>query len=510
MKHLTADPRVDIVPEGFRQGIAKALRKDPEFRYRNVPEMVADLPWPEIAANSQKIISQHAIGPMFIGSPNRNSAHLANQHLDHSGNVEAKPVVAPTEDPRKKLPPVIISGNEIEVIPDIVFGPLTDNSHYQARPTSHVNRDSIRNVKSVPENHIAPAAQTAQPVRIIDNGVVAASPATASAAKPVPGSEPIAKAVHFGLSNLTQWWNHANFSTPVKIILLIIAGLVVVQNSQWLLPLVLSLGLVYLLYYLGRVWFTNPSEQPQTPSLRAIERQKTLQVRQWLAERPSGDRVTELVGSLLVGAFACIVLNLLGFAFGAGLLGAGVLEQGLDTSVMLWANYTWLTLNSIVGCWALLAISKNWESREGNSWLRRAAMISMGLLIGAIAFFSANSFEINLEELAIQDFQARESNQFVIRGLPIFPAYLIFFAGLFGILRWWRQTDPVRKTRLSLLNVALCLIWATVFSHLLNVPLTSSCMLAVVISVSVQLASPWLHPTNRDEVCHENPTNLPA
>jgi hypothetical protein len=282
-------------------------------------------------------------------------------------------------------------------------------------------------------------------------------------------------------------------------VLLIVAGLVVIKNSQWLLPLTLGLALVYLLYYLGRTFLTDTSDhKPKPLSPREIQRQKTGQIRQWLAVRPSADRITELVGSLLVGAFACIVLNLLGFAIVGGIL---------DSSVENWANYAWLTLNSIVGCWALLACSKIWESREGNGWLRRSLMVAIGLAIGAIAFFSAGSFNIDLTQWAVDDFQALNTDSFVFRGVPVLPAYLIFFAGLFGILRWWRQTDPVRKTRLSILNVSLCLIWATVFSHLLNVPLTGSCVLAVVISVSVQLASPWLHPINRDEICSEQPTN---
>lgn len=514
MKHLTADPDVQIVPEGFRAVIAKSLRKDPELRYKSVPEMVADLPWPEIAANSQKIISQHAVGPMVLGSHSPRSAK--EQAADHPGvSRSAGSSPSPSASANLgKLPPVIISGDEIEMVPDIVFGRLTDNSHYQRGSVNQIDQVPVRHVNSSPNDHVAPRRnRISEPIRIVDNEAVAAmAPATRVAASPamqsIAGDEPIAKAVHFGFSNVTQWWNHANFSTPIKIILLIVAGLVVVQNSQWLLPLTLGLGLVYLLYYLGRMWFTKSPEQTKAPTLREIHRQQTTHVRRWLGARPSADRVTELVGSLLVGAFACIVLNLLGFAIGAGLFGAGVFGGGdLDSSVENWANYAWLTLNSIVGCWALLAFSKTWESKEGNSWLRRAAMMGVGLVIGAIAFYSAGSFEIDLTELALADFQSRDSNQFVIRGLPIFPAYLIFFAGLFGILRWWRQMDPMRKTRLSILNVTLCLIWATVFSHLLNVPLTSSCVLAVVMSVSVQLASPWLHPDNRKVICAERPTN---
>ena len=130
-------------------------------------------------------------------------------------------------------------------------------------------------------------------------------------------------------------------------------------------------------------------------------------------------------------------------------------------------------------------------------------MIAIGLGVGAFAFFSASSFSLNLEDMAASDFLARDTQRFVLTQMPALPAYLIFFAAMFGILRWWRQTDPVRRTRLSILSVVFCLIWAAVFSHLLNVPLTGNCILAVVISVSTQLASPWLHPDYREEICND-------
>ena len=130
-------------------------------------------------------------------------------------------------------------------------------------------------------------------------------------------------------------------------------------------------------------------------------------------------------------------------------------------------------------------------------------MVGIGLAVGAFAFFSAGTFGVDLTKMALADLQSHTANQFLLLGIPVFPAYLIYFAGLFGILRWWKQTDPVRKTRLSMLNVTLCLIWAIIFSHLLNVPLTVNCIFAVVVSIAVQLASPWLHPKDCDEICDE-------
>ncbi len=46
MKHLTAQPRLEDVPEPFRQVVARALAKDPQDRFATVEEMLAQLPPP--------------------------------------------------------------------------------------------------------------------------------------------------------------------------------------------------------------------------------------------------------------------------------------------------------------------------------------------------------------------------------------------------------------------------------------------------------------------------------
>ena len=189
-----------------------------------------------------------------------------------------------------------------------------------------------------------------------------------------------------------------------------------------------------------------------------------------------------------------MVFNLLGLAVGGSLL---------NMTIESWALYAWLCTTSIAACWALLFVGKLWERRDGEQVMRRLSLSAIGLLIGALAFFTAGTFGIDLSDAARFNFSSETTSQFVIPGVPMLPAYLIFFAGLFGILRWWRQSDPTRSTRLSMISVSLCLIWATVFSHLLEVPMTPNCILAVVISVSLQLAAPWLDPQQRLEICAE-------
>lgn len=507
MKHLTTDPDVNVVPEGFRQVIAKALRKDPELRFRNVPEMVAELPWPELAQHSQDIISKHKVGPMGFGPGGRSQTRFVDPAPSSDARVGATNTdtdardlpnsVSPstqTPDREVRLPPVIISGNEVRVVPDIVFGALKDSSQYppsSSAVTSDSNPESRTRVLESRAN-----ASTSDPIQIVKRNFVAPADAATVAGAARVEEEPIARAVQSGFGSLVQKWNEANVSTPVKIGLLIIAGMVVIKNSQWLIPLALGLGLIYLVYYVGRAWHAKPTSDSNQLSPRQVQLQKYAALRTWIASRPTLDRVAELVGSMLVAALACIVLNLLGLALGGGIL---------DSSVEAWANYAWLTLTSVIACWALLGLSKSWEHRVGDVWLRRLAMIGLGLTIGAVAFYSATAFSIDLDRMAVEDLQSHPANQFLQLGVPVFPAYLIYFAGLFGILRWWRQADPIRKTRLSVLNVTLSLIWAIIFSHLLNVPLTANCILAVVVSIAVQVAAPWIHPSECDEICSELP-----
>jgi hypothetical protein len=87
-------------------------------------------------------------------------------------------------------------------------------------------------------------------------------------------------------------------------------------------------------------------------------------------------------------------------------------------------------------------------------------------------------------------------------GSPLFGAYLIYFAGLFAVLRWWRQMDPLRKARLSIWTTAVCLLWAWVMHSLCRFPQPWGFILAATMSVAVQLAAPWISPGERVALAH--------
>lgn len=441
MKHLTAEPDVSVVPSRFRKVISKSLRKDPEDRYCNITEMALDLPWPDVASRSGSIVSQHSIGSIF--NPASTQANRA-----------------PSTELIDKLPTAII-----------------DNLRRVGA------KETIFSVSNKLDSKTATAIESNLSGNEIDKS---------------QEDEPIAAVLHEGLARLNLWWETANFSTSVKMVMLIITGIVLIQNSQWLLPLMLSTGGLYFGYYLLRysiakklgqssLWLTHTRQVEEIPVLR-----------QWLLDRPLLDRLTELIGSILIAAFSCAVLNLFGFAVVTGVIDGGP----WDSSIENWANYTWLTLVSVVGCWVVLLANKRWDWRAGKSRWRHLEMIVLGMALGVAAFFTAGWFHIDLTSLTLETSRPFANGLDWMSGVGPLAAYMLFFACFFGGVRWWRQCDPIRKTRLSIAAILICMIWAVSLSYLLPVPFTAVCIWAVVISFSVQLSEPWLAPRKRMEICN--------
>jgi hypothetical protein len=53
-------------------------------------------------------------------------------------------------------------------------------------------------------------------------------------------------------------------------------------------------------------------------------------------------------------------------------------------------------------------------------------------------------------------------------------------------------------------DVGVSVICAAALSQLLGLPLMNCCIIAGVISVSVQLAAPWINNSRRELVCNDS------
>ena len=82
-------------------------------------------------------------------------------------------------------------------------------------------------------------------------------------------------------------------------------------------------------------------------------------------------------------------------------------------------------------------------------------------------------------------------------GTPKLAGYLIFFAALFALRRWWWHTDNYRPKRFRISSVLLTVLVAWLVSSIWAFPQLWAMTWAAVISSTVQLASAWTPPEQR-------------
>jgi len=281
--------------------------------------------------------------------------------------------------------------------------------------------------------------------------------------------------------------------------LLIVAVVLVLHFNPLLIPLGIVLGVGYLGYLgvrklTGGLWRRDPPTQLERPRNVAADSAALLSaVRMRLKQKPFRQCAAEWTGSLLSAAFVSAVLTL------TVLLLQGSVLDGSNTG---WAVWAWLASVSTLGSWILLTMAKFWEADVGEHFRRRFAMLGAGLAIGAVACALGHWLMLDMPDRDHWTAHAFRQAAWLPAlhrndGSPLFGAYLIYFAGLFAVLRWWRQMDPLRKARLSIWTTAVCLLWAWVMHSLCRFPQPWGFILAATMSVAVQLAAPWISPGQR-------------
>ena len=458
MKHLTMDPDLSRLPQEYHRVIGKSLRKDPQKRYSSIAEMVRDLPWPEIAASANHIVDRHVVGTMdFIAStplkPKSTAGYSAQTAQHYSDAADAADRVP--AKPKAQLPPTILQGG---------FG--ADNQQVVKADDPSQTTANLA-VSNLAEGELASVEGN-------------------------DAHEPMAFAVKSGLTDLNRWWNQANVSTPVRLGAIIVAGIVVIQNSTWLLAVLLALTTVYLLYYAARRYVLSPASYNASAASKAEKRSRFQAIRSKLLSRPAMDQLAELTGSLLIGAFSAIVMNF--FLLAVELKTVHGQGAGSVGSLLGWSIFTWQTVLSVLAVWLVLGVTKQWTWKRRELWKRVLTLGFAGAAVGALAFYTASTFEIDLSRIAAADFAAKQTESLVYSGIAKLPGFVLCFAALFLLTQLGRYTDPLRRTRMSVMNVILSCIVGIVGSQLMNLPLTAVVSFAIVISISIQLASPWLHP----------------
>jgi hypothetical protein len=317
------------------------------------------------------------------------------------------------------------------------------------------------------------------------------------------GEEPILSAVRQFCVRTIDAWNQWNLNTPTKIVILAV-GLIValaVVGSVW--PMVIALLAIYGGYWIvrsivlsgqplpapARVVPPLPAATPAMvrPAVATVQRQHRFRRRENPADalvlKPVRERVTELFGSLLGSAMVVVILCLVMVILNSFRGMAPQPEQ-----------FAWLSVVSALGAWAILIPSKFWEGVQGDSMLRRFMLMVVGMGVGGLSYAAAQALLVDLpfDPKFTTGAHVELPRSFYRDGTPLLLAHVACFGTLFLAVRWWRQADPLRSTRMSLwaavFSVAVAWLTAAVWLY----PQPWLPMVACTMSVAVQLSSPFV------------------
>jgi hypothetical protein len=441
--------------------VERALKKDPEKRYKNVSEMVALLDASKINVSMKTPATGLEIPIPAVPQPSRLAGNGSPERV-----VEAKVTIV-------KEAPHYIGDDELEMS----FGPVKKDP----------KKSQVPPVRRGPNNR-GPGYVPAVPVQA--PGYVPGSYRTLPAVPRV--EEPIASAFKRGMASFGQWWNSGG--TPLKILLIVGFVVALIFAWPWVIPAAVVLAMTYVVY-LG-IWLVVQAMRGGAAgeSFPIEGRYVTWeqQYRSVLRMKTIGDRVGELAGSMLASAAIAAVLTVVMSAIGGG--------EWVGNSANKIAGPAWLWLVTTLGSWTLLTAGKFWEHSTGEQVKRRFVLLVLGLAFGAAAFLSDRFLMVNLlgnGSMQIDSDNPISRNMVDSSGAPYLSCFVAFFGGLFVLMGWWKQTDPLRSSRLRIAPIVLSVLAAWIFSLIFRFPLPWGLLMAGAISTTVQLASPWLKPQDR-------------
>ena len=480
MKHLTAEPTLGDVPEDYRAVISRAMAKDPHTRFASVAELMDALP------------------PLAATRAHRPPLHETR----HAGDPAA-------------------SAN-----------PASSNTS---------GADGARGFQAAAAMGGAAAVGAGAAAAM---GGAAAAEAGDTVQAALVDEEPIWRAIRDGWRTTRNSWD--GFNTPTKITMVVLGIVVMFNPATWSFALryLPPLVLLYVIYRVVRsvvisqdarnrpggaagtsgsmpyqppyraagaaprqVARPQPAEtqyHPQTSDVpmgdwrsasRRHWKKKHRRARhQWSEEdsttlvlKPPRERITDLLGSMIMAAIVGMTMSIV-----------VILLRGemVDNS-----QFAWLSLTSVLGSWAVLLPSKIWEGRDGEAILRRVVLLMIGLAVGGAAWASSDALMVKFPDSPMPHIvDARNVGAGfydATDGSPQLPAFLAYFGALFFVVGWWKQANPLRRTRLSIWSTAVAVLVAWLITCVWPFPQPWGLMVAAIMAVSVQLVSPYVPPQER-------------
>ncbi len=360
----------------------------------------------------------------------------------------------------------------------------------------------------------------------------------AEPAAPVPpvnvvtnDEEPIWASLRNGWRDLDRRYHESKLHPLLKAVLGVSVLVILLASSKVLFALLIPTTLIYLCYRAVRAIVVVPGQRvadnlaqtnptvPGTPAVPPTLQESSLtkstqtkpsrrhkryrrqtwqrQLREHLAAKPMRQRVTELVGGMLVASVVAAIASLL-----VCMTVAHVFSMEL---------VVWMTLVATLASWAVMVPARLTEGKIEDQAPLRFVQLVAGALLGVLAWGIAELLMLSLpvaQGAAVTPQGTMMGNvlktssdlyQGYQAGMVRLPlqAYTAYFAFLFVIIAWWRQAEATRTSRVSLGSVVWCGLVAWLLHLVWWFPQPLGLLLASVIAFTIQLSSTWLPPSQR-------------
>ena len=500
LKHLTADPDLSMLPEGLAHVIGKSLAKNPTDRYRDGRELLHDLGFELTAAGfvSPLMPSSPAIGQPTHGKPTpgnayaRTGAYARTSDPAAQANAQAKPqkAIPTTSEPLSPM-------QRIQAF--FTIGIDGHREMLQREPIFLQVRGGLESTKSwfgVSSNKDSSNSIAA----LVAIAVILAI----SGASAVLGSILGAYAIYYSL----WFFGHVTADdlrkTPSTKDPRTIASPLAMQETVGYPTATIRPGTAAN----ANRPSTQASSKPLSSKPLSTKEAKRIwraQQQQTLAQRDFWNSAHSWMQSLTFSGLIAAVTSIAG-GFVAVSNGYLTSANGIWDSQALGA-IAWLSLMSILCSWTVVSFARRWESKQEDSIAFRFAMMVAGLILGAISFQLSEFLLIPWNSIlnASSSFQTpwlgSEFNR-SLKGfydadrLPNLAGHMAFFAGLMWIVRWWRQSDALRKKKFSMWAILWSMLMAGLVQAFFYFPSPWCLWMAGTTSLAVQIASPWIDPSH--------------
>jgi serine/threonine protein kinase len=241
---------------------------------------------------------------------------------------------------------------------------------------------------------------------------------------------------------------------------------------------------------------------PPSPPVRPVVKKQPPPPTPWTVRDISFTRrITDMTGAMTMA----VVWSLLATAAVSGLSRHLPLVSPEHALLTTPGGLGLFGLTTIVGAWALLFSSKLFEGTATSGRERRLIQTALGAAVGALAFGLHQDLLTELPLRSTFPGLVDHVGQFSLKTTssvtePSLAGFVLYFAALFGIRRWWMLADAYRSKRFRIFSVLFSGLIAFVIPAAFVFQQNWGLMWGVAIATVVQLSSPWVSLKNRQPV----------